>query len=249
LGLRENGNQNLIMVGSNPISILVARIWQGNQQIVKIVDSSSDACNQAEAFGVKTFVSNGLDMGALAKAGLDSVGTLVTLTASTDVNLVIAQRAIEEFRPHQVLAVYAPDAKPPKVANPDLQVQPAFTDRVSLKAWNQYMTDREVQVGTLLLEGDWQKELDRFNLLVIQGAILPLLYVRPSRSSQLQVVSADITWDEGDQITYILHTPRILPQGDLPPLLSSAVQTADTDTTPDQDYLQLARELLKNIRK
>jgi NhaP-type Na+/H+ or K+/H+ antiporter len=249
LGLRETGNQMLIMVGANPLSILVARIWQGNQQTVKIVDSSADACNQAEAFGIQTFVSSGLDMGALARAGLDSAGTLVTLTPSTDVNLVVAQRSIEEFRPHQVLAVYAPDAKPLKIDNPDLQVQPAFADRVSLKAWNQYMTDREIQVGTLLLEGDWQKELDRFNLLLIQGAILPLLYMRPSRSSQFQVVSADIKWEEGDQITYILHTPRILPQGDLPPLLSSAVQTSDTSAKAQEDYLQLARELLKNIRK
>lgn len=248
LGLRETGNQSLIIVGSNPVSILIARILQGRQQSVAIVDNSSDACRQASTFGIPNFVSNGLDMSALAKAGLDSVGTLVTLTANTDVNLVIAQRAVEEFRPHGVLAVYAPDAKLIKEANRDLEVVPAFTDRVSLKAWNQYMTQKEVQVGILLLEGDWQKQVDRLNLLVSQGAILPLLYVRPSRSMQYQIVSADIKWDEGDEITYILHTSRILPQGDLPPLLSSAVQTDSADNNRDQDYLQLAREVLKKIR-
>jgi hypothetical protein len=89
------------------------------------------------------------------------------------------------------------------------------------------------------------------NLLIATGALLPLLYERPlQNANHLQVVPADMDWQEGDRIIYLLHTPRILPQGDLPPLLSGeiAMPEGQFPVKTEQDYLAMAREILKKVR-
>ncbi|MFN3927672.1 MAG: cation:proton antiporter [Pseudanabaenaceae cyanobacterium] len=242
LGLRENPSQGVVIVGSNPLGILVGRILQENQQRVAIVDTSAEACRQAMNQGLPAYVSNGLDSKALASAGLDSAGTLLTLTVNTDINLVIAQRAVEEFRPYQVFAIYNRQATAQSHARP---IIPAFADRVSVKTWNQYLTQREVQIDIMVLQGEWQRLMEKFNFFLRQGAILPLLFERPSQwLNRWQIVPADIQWQEGDRILYLQHIPRFLPQGDLPPLL----EPEPNDINSEQDYLAMAKEILSKVR-
>lgn len=247
LGLRQSRQQGLVIVGSNAVGILVARLLKENNQKVAVVDTSPEACRQALSFSIPAFVSNGLDSQALAQAGLDSLGSLLALTINSDLNLIIAQRALEEFRPFQVFAVYSRDKELAK----NSPITQAFGDRIMLKMWNQYVSQREVQIGMLQLEGEWQRQLERMNLLIATGALLPLLYERPlQNANHLQVVPADMDWQEGDRIIYLLHTPRILPQGDLPPLLSGeiAMPEGQFPVKTEQDYLAMAREILKKVR-
>ncbi|MEA5485782.1 MULTISPECIES: cation:proton antiporter [Pseudanabaena] len=223
LGLNQPDISGLVVVGSNPIGILVARLFQANGQRVAIIDTSAELCKQAAEYNIPAFVSNGLDAKSLAEAGLDSVGTFVALTINTDVNIVIAQIAAKEFNPPKVFAVYIKEAESDRNGEPE--VQQAFSARVPIKTWNQYVLQREVRVGEFLLtEEELQEQLNRFNTMFNAGILLPLLF---ERKGQLQIVSADMIWEKGDRILYLLYTPKALP-----PAPSEVLPPNTLDITP-----------------
>ncbi len=223
LGLNQPDISGLVVVGSNPIGILVARLFQANGQRVSLIDTSAELCKQAAEYDIPAFVSNGLDAKSLAEAGLDSVGTFVALTVNTDVNIVIAQLAAKEFNLPKVFAVYIKE--PDSDRNDDPEVQQAFSARVPIKTWNQYILQREVRVGEFLLaEEELEEQLNRFNTMFNTGILLPLLF---ERKGQLQIVSADMTWEKGDRILYLLYTPKALS-----PVQSEVPQPKTLDITP-----------------
>lgn len=266
LGLNQPDISGLVVVGSNPIGILVARLFQANGQRVAIIDTSAELCKQAAEYDIPAFVSNGLDAKSLAEAGLDSVGTFVALTINTDVNIVIAQLAAKEFNPPKVFAVYIKEAESDR--NGETEVQQAFSARVPIKTWNQYVLQREVRVGEFLLtEEELQEQLNRFNTMFNAGILLPLLF---ERKGQLQIVSADMIWEKGDRILYLLYTPKALPPAqsevlppktlDITPMVLSDLDIAqktsdsngvgsrsnknnDSSTSPDY-FLKMAKDIL-----
>ncbi len=222
LGLNQPDISGLVIVGSNPIGILVARLFQANGQRVSLIDTSAELCKQAAEYDIPAFVSNGLDAKSLAEAGLDSVGTFVALTINTDVNIVIAQLAAQEFNPPKVLAVYAKEAESDR--NEQIIVQQAFSARVPIKTWNQYIIQREVRVGEFLLtDEELEEQLNSFNTMFNAGILLPLIF---ERKGQLQIVPADMTWETGDRILYLLYMPKTLP-----PSQSEVIPTT-LDITP-----------------
>jgi NhaP-type Na+/H+ or K+/H+ antiporter len=256
LGLNQPDISGLVVVGSNPIGILVARLFQAN---------GAELCKQAAEYDIPAFVSNGLDAKSLAEAGLDSVGTFVALTINTDVNIIIAQIAAKEFNPPKVFAVYIKDADGDRNGEPE--VQQAFSARVPIKTWNQYILQREVRVGEfLLIEEELEEQLNRFNTMFNAGILLPLLF---ERKGQLQIVSADMTWEKGDRILYLLYTPKalspaqreVLPPStlDITPVVLSDLDIAqktndsngsgsrskndDIATSPDY-FLKMAKDIL-----
>jgi NhaP-type Na+/H+ or K+/H+ antiporter len=210
LGLNQPDISGLVIVGSNPIGILVARLFQANGQRVSLIDTSAELCKQAAEYDIPAFVSNGLDAKSLAEAGLDSVGTFVALTINTDVNIVIAQLAAKEFNPPKVFAVYVKEAESDR--NEQIIIQQAFSARVPIKTWNQYILQREVRVGEFLLtDEELQEQLNSFNTMFNAGILLPLIF---ERKGQLQIVPADMTWETGDRILYLLYTPKTLAPSD-----------------------------------
>jgi hypothetical protein len=80
------------------------------------------------------------------------------------------------------------------------------------------------------------------------------------RKERLQIVPADITWESGDRIIYLLYTPKLLNAASTPSLEPGSTTI---DVTPEdiplainpnqkqrdpngaQDYLKMAREILK----
>ncbi len=266
LGLSQGDISGLVIVGSNPIGILVARLFQANGHRVALIDTNAEFCKQAAEYDIPAFVSNGLDAKSLAEAGLDSVGTFVALTINTDVNIVIAQLAIKEFNPPKVFAIYVKEVESDRNQP---EVQQAFSNRVPIKTWNQYILQREVRVGEfLLISEEIEEQLNRFNTLFNAGILLPLLF---ERKGQLQIVSADMNWEKGDRIVYLLYTPKTLPQAqfevfppntlDITPVVLSdldiAQKASDSNSSSSQkgkkvvassnsDYfLSMAKDILK----
>jgi NhaP-type Na+/H+ or K+/H+ antiporter len=270
LGLDQSDISGLVVVGGNPIGILVARLFQANGQRVALIDTSAELCKQAMEYDIPAFVSNGLNSRSLAEAGLDAMGTFVALTINTDVNIVIAQLALKEFNPPKVFAVYVKEASPENDSdrNGEAAIQQAFSARVPIKTWNQYILQREVRVGEFLLtEEELSEQLNRFNTMFNAGILLPLLF---ERKSQLQIVSADMSWEKGDRIVYLLHTPKTLPSAQsnvLPPstlditpvvlsdldiaqktgdINSSSRSSTKDEASSDPDYfLNMAKDILK----
>ena len=103
LGLEATTATGVLIVGSNPLSRLIAQLFQDRGEAVVMIDTDAESCRLAENQGVKVFLSSALDTEVLEEAGLESMGTFLTMTSNGEVNMVLAQRAMEEFEPPPAL--------------------------------------------------------------------------------------------------------------------------------------------------
>jgi len=181
---------------------LIARLFQEAGETVVIIDTDPEACQKAKEENIPVFQSSALDPDVLEEAGIHSIGTFMALTNNGEVNLVLAQRAIEEFQPPRVYAFF-----PHNGSNTNkTKVSQAFLEQLPLKTWNQYINDGQVKLGkTVLKELGLSLQQAHLQAWIRAGELLPLLV---KRQGGLQVVRASEEWLCGDEIIYLLHDPR-----------------------------------------
>ncbi|MGE5656778.1 MAG: cation:proton antiporter [Actinomycetota bacterium] len=203
LGITSKAATGAVIVGSNPLSRLIARLFQERGEAAAIIDTDKEACLEAQEAGLQVFLSSALDTSVLEQAGLASMGTFLAMTSNGEVNLVLAQRAIEEFKPPRVLAIF------PSGANGQTnktKIQPAFIADLPLKTWNDYLSEGEVKLGeTALKQSGLEFQMAHLQALIRAGELMPLLM---ERQGYLQVVPAAEAWQAGDRIIYLLHDPK-----------------------------------------
>jgi NhaP-type Na+/H+ or K+/H+ antiporter len=205
LKLNSIDTSGVLIVGCNSLGRLIGRLFQERGESVVLIDTDPEACRLAEAENLRVFHSSALDTKVLEEAGLASMGTFLATTSNGEVNLVLAQRAAEEFKPPRVLATFARD---PQATNPagTTQVKQAFEAQFSIKTWNQYLTDKTVKLGeTVLREEGFAFQQAHLRALIRAGELVPLLM---ERDDQLYVLSATEEWQVGDRILYLLHDPK-----------------------------------------
>ena len=193
-----------VIVGCNPLSLLVARFFHERGEKVVMIDTDPELCAKAAAEDIPVISSSGLDVSVLEEAGLASVGTFLAMTNNGEVNFVLAQRAAEEFSPPRVLAVFP--RKPQANSSSSHKVNQAFSTELAIKTWNEYLNDGRVKLGTTTLNApEFTKQQERIQDKIKSGDLIPLLLEREDR---LQVVPASQEWLVGDRIIYLLHDPR-----------------------------------------
>ena len=202
---RQDEATGAVIIGCNPLSRLIGRLYQERGESVVLIDTDPEACEKAEQENLRVIRSSGLDIDVLEEAGLDSMGTFLAMTSNGEVNLVLAQRAAEEFDPPRVLAVFPRDPLTNTPTN-KTKVSQAFVPQLSIKTWNQYLTDGQVKLGkTVLRESGFAFQQAHLQALIRSGELVPLLM---EREASIQVVPATENWQQGDQIIYLLHDPR-----------------------------------------
>ncbi|MBR8826872.1 MAG: cation:proton antiporter [Gomphosphaeria aponina SAG 52.96 = DSM 107014] len=190
-----------VIVGCNPIGRLIGRLFQEQGESVVLIDTDPEACLQAAAENLPVFQTSALDHKALEEAGIESMGTFIALTNNGEVNLVLAQRAFEEFHPPRVLAVF-----PQNNAEQNGKIAQAFISEVSIKTWNKYLKEGQVKLGkTVLNEAGLSWQQSHLQALIRTGELLPLLV---KRDRNLKVVQSSEEWRSRDEIIYLLHDPR-----------------------------------------
>lgn len=205
LGITSSEATGAVIVGSNPLSRQIGRLFKERGESVVLIDTDDKACEKASKEGLLVYKSSALDTTVLEEAGLESIGTFLAMTKNGEVNLVLAQRASEEFKPPRVLAVFPrePNAKNQKTKE---TVKQAFSSGLSLKNWNKYLEDGEVKLGeTVLKKVGLEFQKTHLRGLIEAGGLVPLLI---ERQGSLQVLSATEEWQPGDRIIYLLHSPK-----------------------------------------
>lgn len=206
--LKINPQENAtgaVIIGCNPLSRLIARLFQERGESVVLIDTDPEAVKKAQEENLRVFQSSGLDIDVLEEAGIESVGTFLAMTKNGEVNLVLAQRAVEEFAPPRVLAVFPRDPQTNSTNN-KTKVNQAFIPQLSIKSWNQYISDGQVKLGkTTLREPGLEFQRSHLQALIRSGELVPLLI---ERDESLQVAGANENWQAGDEIIYVLHDPR-----------------------------------------
>ncbi|MCC5666564.1 cation:proton antiporter [Nostoc sp. CHAB 5784] len=224
-----------VIVGCNPLSLLIARFFQERGENVVMIDTDPECLVQAEAQNLRVIASSGLDAAVLEEAGLASMGTFLAMTSNGEVNFVLAQRAAEEFKPPRVLAVFPRD--PQANISVSNKVNQAFIPDLAIKTWNEYLNDGRVKLGTTTLdELEFSTQCDRIQEKIRTGVLIPLLIEREER---LQVMPANQEWEVGDRIIYLLHDPR----PSLLKRLSGATQSTplSLEKLPEVEDLSLAQ--------
>ncbi|MCV3213210.1 cation:proton antiporter [Plectonema radiosum NIES-515] len=225
----------LVIVGCNPLSLLIARFFQERGEAVVMIDTDPECFAEAEAQNLRLIASSALDTGVLEEAGLASMGTFLAMTNNGEVNFVLAQRAAEEFNPPRVLAVFPRD--PQASTSADNKVDQAFVQDLGIKTWNEYLNSGRVKLGTTTLnEEEFSSQQNRIQEKIRTGDLVPLLVEREKR---LQIIPAAIHWQAGDRIIYLLHDPR----SNLLKRLSGATQSTplSLEKLPEVEQVPVAK--------
>jgi len=192
-----------VIVGCNPIGRLIGRLFQEQGEGVVLIDTDPEACKLAAAENLPVFQSSALDPKALEEAGIESMGTFLALTSNAEVNLVLAQRAFEEFKPPRVLAVSSHNNNN---GAKNSKIDQAFMAEFSIKTWNKYLNEGQVKLGkTVLKEAGLSWQQSHIQALILSGEFLPLLV---KRNRKMKVVKASEEWRSHDEIIYLLHDSR-----------------------------------------
>ena len=201
LKITSSAATGAVIVGCNPLGRLIGCLFQEQGENVVLIDTDAGACQQAEEDGLTVLQSSALDTKILQEAGIESMGTFLVLTNNSEVNLVLAQRAGEEFHPPRVLAAFAGTPNPDKN-----KVNQVFLPSFSVKEWNQYLDDNQIKLGKTIFKGnDLSEQQTRLTKLIENGELLPLLL---RRDNSLQVVTEREEWRTGDELIYILRDLR-----------------------------------------
>ena len=201
LKITSSAATGAVIVGCNPLGRLIGCLFQEQGENVVLIDTDARACEQAEEDGLTVLQSSALDTKILQEAGIESMGTFLVLTNNSEVNLVLAQRASEEFHPPRVLAAFAGTPNPDKN-----KVNQVFLPSFSVKEWNQYLDDNQIKLGkTIFKADDLSEQQTRLTKLIENGELLPLLL---RRDNSLQVVTEREEWRKGDELIYILRDLR-----------------------------------------
>lgn len=210
----------VMIIGCHPLGRYLARLMQQQEPVV-LVDTDPESCAQACQEGLDAFMGNALDMDVLQSAGLEQLGTLLVMTRNPEVNLVLAQRVLEEFHPPRVLAVFPPrgsnDHETTGLGEPAVAgIQRAFSGSVAIRQWSDYVSTGQVKLGEMELAENQPQQMEaqqaHLQALIRSGRLLPLFI---NRRDQLRIVVDGGVWQVGDRLTYLLHTPNVqtLPAG------------------------------------
>lgn len=195
-----------MIVGCNPLGRLIATLIQEQGEPVIMIDADPDYCAQAKEESLTVYQTSALDMSALSTVGVANIGTVLTITSNLEVNSVLAQRVLEEFRPPRVLAVL-PETIAPN--GNSAGVQRAFSAQISVKDWSQYITTHEVSVKQMLLAEDtsqYSHQCDHLRIFTNLGTLIPLLVIR---ANQLRIMRVEEDLQPGDRIIYALRVPKV----------------------------------------
>jgi len=201
LKITSSAATGAVIVGCNPLGRLIGCLFQEQGENVVLIDTDAAACQQTKEEGLTVLQSSALDTKILQEAGIESMGTFLVLTNNSEVNLVLAQRASEEFHPPRLLAAFAGTPNPDKN-----KVNQVFLPSFSVKEWNQYLDDNQIKLGKTIFKGDdLSEQQTRLTKLIENGELLPLLL---RRDNSLQVVTEREEWRTGDELIYILRDLR-----------------------------------------
>jgi NhaP-type Na+/H+ or K+/H+ antiporter len=202
LQLNKSEAKGAVIVGCNSLGRLIGWLFQELGESVVMIDTDAEDCQKAEAQGLSVFQSSALDPEVLAEAGIESMGTFVALTSNGELNSVLAQRVLEEFKPPRVFAAYPQNSNNPNKS----KVDRAFIGDFPIKAWSTYINDGQVKLGTTVLqEQEFSFQQAHLQAFIRSGEMLPLLV---KRQDSLQIAKAEEDWQIADEIFYLLHDPR-----------------------------------------
>lgn len=225
LGITADQASGIVIVGANPLSMLLANLFLQRGEYVAVLTTDDSKVTVPRQDNLRVSVRSAIELEALEEVGLETVGTFLALTDNSDVNAVIAKQAAEEFSPPSVVADLVEESNSSAIAL-------AFCSGFDAAVWNAYLREGSVRLGGTQIQ-DSAAQQAHLKSLIESGHLLPLLV---AQEQHLSVMTANLSLCPNDQLFYLYYDPK-------PKLLKrlsgrgqslSAVETiADVETFPN----------------
>jgi NhaP-type Na+/H+ or K+/H+ antiporter len=207
LGVRRLGNLGWVIVGANPLGrALAAALRAGSEQDepILLVDSNAYEAKAAESEGFRVLFGNASEERTLLRADVEGRRGFVALTPNEGVNLLLARRALEEFRAPRALVLLRerdPGVVEEQVHGADARV--LFGAPVDFESWSHHLLHSQTVVERLRYVGSERVSIAPPAVETAGGreevVLLPLAVVR---GSGVTPVDSETKIKEGDEVFF-----------------------------------------------
>ena len=202
LGLRRVTNRGYVLLGANPLARYIAGRLVEAGEPVELIDYDTDDCRAAEEMGLKVIHGNGLESRTLIRSRVDTRTHAVAVTSNEGVNLLFAQRIVEDFYGPRVLAAIDPRG---------IGVNPAMLERrgagvlfsqpQDVAVWISRWRRGRVESQRRTFRGDRPQRFDDLS----GGAVLPVFV---EHGGKPRLIDETTSVAPGDLVDFIVATER-----------------------------------------
>jgi NhaP-type Na+/H+ or K+/H+ antiporter len=178
LGLARPKNFGYLILGANILARRIAKELQDCGESVMLMDSSEDACTEAQEEGLSVIYGNGLEERSMIRGLIDSRKATLALTPNEHINFLYAKRVHEHFRgTHTVVALETASSGVTAQMVEKLPASILFGAERPLGLWMRGMISKS------LIEERWELSFPGETVNKAPGnAILPLIAKRNGKA-------------------------------------------------------------------
>jgi len=202
LGLRRATKRGYVLLGANPVARYLAGRLAAAGEPVELIDHDTDDCRAAEEMGLKVIHGNGLEDRTLVRSRVDARTHAVAVTNNEGVNLLFAQRVVEDYFGPRVLAAVDPrgiGVHPDMLTSRGVGV--LFGHPQDLALWNSRWRRGRVDTERRIYRGERARAL----VDLPGGALLPLLVEHDGRTA---LIDEDTSIAPGDIVDFAVAKER-----------------------------------------
>ncbi|HEY0192539.1 MAG TPA: cation:proton antiporter [Kofleriaceae bacterium] len=200
LGLRRATNQGYVLLGANPLARCLAERLAETGEPVELIDYDAEDCRAAEELGLKVIHGNGLETRTLLRARIDARTHAIAVTSNEGVNLLFAERIVEDFYGPSVLAAIDPrgiGVHPEMLTTRGVRM--LFGRPTDVAAWCSRWRRGHVELVRKRYLGDEPARL----VEAPAGSVLPLIVERRGRR---RIVDEQTIVESGDVVDFAIAT-------------------------------------------
>ncbi|HET56501.1 MAG TPA: sodium:proton exchanger [Ignavibacteria bacterium] len=194
------GKEDIVIVGAGSLARLFAKALVSKRPIT-MIDSNETNCKKAAEMGLKANYGDALDDIILRDAGIDSTGTLISMTPNAEVNVLIAKRSYEEFLVPQIFAAIIDEREKGLIKQLETVGGKLLFDRkVNILEWENMINNDQIILEQIKIESGSKNELEK----KIPTDTLPMIIVRENKK---YVYDGFESVNKGDLIFTLFRKP------------------------------------------
>lgn len=194
------GKEDIVIVGAGSLARLFAKALVSKRPIT-MIDSNETNCKKAAEMGLKANYGDALDDIILRDAGIDSTGTLISMTPNAEVNVLIAKRSYEEFLVPQIFAAIIDEREKGLIKQLETVGGKLLFDRkVNILEWENMINNDQIILEQIKIETGSKNELEK----KIPTDTLPMIIVRENKK---YVYDGFESVNKGDLIFTLFRKP------------------------------------------
>jgi len=171
------GKEDIVIVGAGSLARLFAKALVSKRPIT-MIDSNETNCKKAAEMGLKAHYGDALDDIILRDAGIDSTGTLISMTPNAEVNVLIAKRSYEEFLVPQIYSAIIDEREKGLIKQLEaVGGKQLFDRKVNILEWENMINNDQIILEQIKIETGSKTELEK----KIPSDALPMIIVRENK--------------------------------------------------------------------